>query len=101
MSLGSAVPCAEIMGTWYATPHANPPSIWYPIHLPVDVPISRVYRRPTAIVEIASPKTMIGAAWPVLEMLTAEPMIAIDTVRIRGKFRTPDMIGVTLLTLWK
>lgn len=55
ISAGSAKACATMTGTWRARPYPKPAKIWYPTHLTVEVPMSRVCSRPAAIVMITDP----------------------------------------------
>jgi hypothetical protein len=57
--------------------------------------MSSEYNNPDPMVARSPPITIRGAVWPVLVMLPPETMIDSDIETIKGRFRTPDMIGLT------
>ena len=69
--------------------------------MPVLVPISNEYIRPEPIVAITPPTTIRGVVWPVLVTLLPETIRAIDMEMINGRFRTPEIVGLTFWMLWK
>ena len=101
ISVGAAKACAMMSGIWRPMPYPKPANIWYPTHLPVDVPISRVYNRPAEMVTTTELARRNGAAIPVFEMALPEANVEMLNKAMRGMLRTPELIALRLSTLWK
>lgn len=88
-SEGSTLDWHMIIGIWIAIPKPIPATNWYTIHLTGSVPMSSVDKRPAAIVLMAPPSGIRGAAYPVAETKLPERIEEIETAMMSGRLRMP------------